>query len=106
MLVSGSGTLLQALLDQPADYPARVVAVGADRKGIEGLDRASRVDVPTFTVRVRDHADRAAWDSALAEEDAEPVDDTPDLAEETDPAPPTLALPSGSDQPGDHGEPD
>jgi phosphoribosylglycinamide formyltransferase-1 len=67
VLVSGSGTLLQALLDQPADYPVRVVAVGADRKGIEGLDRASRAGVPTFTVRVRDHADRAAWDSALTE---------------------------------------
>ena len=38
VLVSGSGTLLQALLD--ADLPARVVAVGADRAGIAGLERA------------------------------------------------------------------
>ena len=68
VLVSGSGTLLQALLDAAADpdYPARVVAVGADRDGIEGLARAERSGVPTFTVRVADFADRASWDVALA----------------------------------------
>jgi phosphoribosylglycinamide formyltransferase-1 len=69
VLVSGSGTLLQALLD--ADLPAVVVAVGADRTGIAGLERAERAGVPTFTVRTRDHADRAAWDEALAEAVAE-----------------------------------
>lgn len=67
MLVSGSGTLLQALLDQPADYPVQVVAVGADRGNIEGLNRAERADVPTFTVRLRDHAGRDEWDKALTE---------------------------------------
>jgi phosphoribosylglycinamide formyltransferase-1 len=70
VLVSGSGTLLQALLDAP-DLPARVVAVGADRAGIEGLARAGRAGIPTFTVRVRDHPDRAAWDAALAKAVAE-----------------------------------
>jgi phosphoribosylglycinamide formyltransferase 1 len=70
VLVSGSGTLLQALLDAP-DLPARVVAVGADRDGIEGLARAERAGVPVFTVRVSDHADRAAWDTALAKAVAE-----------------------------------
>ena len=49
VLVSGSGTLLQALLDAAADpgYPARVVGVAADRSGIEGLARAERAGVPT-----------------------------------------------------------
>ncbi len=70
VLVSGSGTLLQSLLDAP-DLPARVVAVGADRDGIEGLARAERAGVPSFTVRVRDHADRAAWDAAMAKAVAE-----------------------------------
>ncbi len=42
VLVSGSGTLLQAVLDAP-DLPVRVVAVGADRAGIAGLERAERV---------------------------------------------------------------
>ena len=69
VLVSGSGTLLQALLDAAADpgYPVEVVAVGADRAGIEGLSRAERAGVPSFTVRLRDHADRDAWDTALAD---------------------------------------
>lgn len=69
VLASGSGTLLQAVLDavgQPG-FPASVVAVGADRTGIEALARAERADVPSFTVRVADHPDRAAWDRALAE---------------------------------------
>ena len=50
VLVSGSGTNLQALLDACADpaYGAAVVAVGADRDGIEGLARAERAGIPTF----------------------------------------------------------
>ena len=73
MLVSGSGTLLQALLDasQEPDYPVEVVAVGADRDGIEGLARAERAGVPVFSVKLRDHADRAAWDLALTKAVAE-----------------------------------
>ncbi|WP_086710712.1 phosphoribosylglycinamide formyltransferase, partial [Streptomyces antimycoticus] len=46
---------------------AEVVAVGADRDGIEGLARAERAGIPTFVCRVKDHADRAEWDAALAE---------------------------------------
>lgn len=68
VLVSGSGTLLQALLDATGPgYPATVVAVGADRDGIEALERAERAGVPTFVVRLGDHPHRAAWDVALAE---------------------------------------
>ena len=68
VLVSGSGTLMQALLDATAEpgYPARIVAVGADRDGIEGLARAERAGVATFVRRVVDEPDRASWDSALA----------------------------------------
>lgn len=66
VLVSGSGTLLQALLDAAGpDYPARVVAVGADRPDIEGLDRGDRAGAETFAVALRDHPDRTAWDGAL-----------------------------------------
>jgi phosphoribosylglycinamide formyltransferase 1 len=73
VLVSGSGTNLQALLDAAADpeYGATVVAVGADRDGIEGLARAERAGVPTFVHRVKDFADRAEWDRALAASVAE-----------------------------------
>jgi phosphoribosylglycinamide formyltransferase-1 len=69
VLASGSGTLLQAVLDatrQP-NYPAKVVAVGTDRPGIEALTRAERADLPNFVVRVADHPNRAAWDKALTE---------------------------------------
>ena len=70
VLVSGSGTLLQALLDASLDpaYGVRVLAVGADRDDIEGLRRAERAGVETFVCRVRDFADRGAWDEALAAE--------------------------------------
>jgi phosphoribosylglycinamide formyltransferase-1 len=69
VLVSGSGTNLQALLDASADpsYGVTVVAVGADRDGIEGLARAERTDVPTFVSRVGDFADRAEWDLAVTD---------------------------------------
>jgi phosphoribosylglycinamide formyltransferase-1 len=68
VLVSGTGTNLQALLDACADpaYGAVVVAVGADRPGIAALDRAERAGVPTFVVAVPDFADRTGWDAALA----------------------------------------
>lgn len=71
VLVSGSGTLLQALLDATADpgYGAQVVAVGSDCDDIEGLRRAERVGVPTFrrpvpSTRVR----RPEWDAALTDD--------------------------------------
>jgi phosphoribosylglycinamide formyltransferase-1 len=69
VLVSGAGTNLQALLDASADpaYGATVVAVGADRSGVEGLSRAERAGVPTFVHRLRDHPDRGSWDRAMTE---------------------------------------
>ncbi|MEU4117691.1 phosphoribosylglycinamide formyltransferase [Kitasatospora sp. NPDC028055] len=67
VLVSGSGTNLQALIDAAADpaYGAVIVAVGADRDGIAGLERAERAGLPTFVHRVKDFADRGDWDRAL-----------------------------------------
>ena len=69
VLVSGTGTNLQALLDACADpaYGARVVAVGSDRHGTAAQQRAERADVPTFVRRVADVADRATWDDELAD---------------------------------------
>ncbi len=73
VLVSGSGSNLQALLDATADpaYGARVVAVGADRDGIAGLDRAATAGVPTFVARLKDHPTRDDWDAALTASVAE-----------------------------------
>ncbi|UIJ36259.1 phosphoribosylglycinamide formyltransferase [Allobranchiibius sp. GilTou73] len=69
VLVSGSGTLLQALIDATADpaYGVRIAAVGADRPNIEGLARAERAGIATFVCRVRDFPDRQAWDAELAD---------------------------------------
>jgi len=67
VLVSGTGTLLQALLDACADpaYGAAVVAVGSDRPGVAGLDRASAAGVPTFVYPLAAGADREQWDAEL-----------------------------------------
>ena len=78
VLVSGSGTLLQALIDASLDpaYGVRILAVGADRDDIEGLRRAERAGIDTFVCRVRDFEDRVAWDAGLA---AEIASRTPDF---------------------------
>ncbi|MGB2840076.1 MAG: phosphoribosylglycinamide formyltransferase [Actinomycetes bacterium] len=69
VLVSGGGTNLQALIDATAhaDYPANVVAVGADRPDIAALDRATAAGIPTFVAAPEQYPDRHAWDRALAE---------------------------------------
>ncbi|MCI0689152.1 MAG: phosphoribosylglycinamide formyltransferase [Sporichthyaceae bacterium] len=78
VLVSGTGSNLAALLAAAADpdYPARVIAVGADRPDIPALRRAADAGVPTFVVRTADHPDRAGWDRALT---ATVVENRPDL---------------------------
>ncbi len=67
VLVSGSGTLLQALLDAAGapDAAFTVAGVVADRPEAFGLQRARRAGVATATVRPRDFPDRATWDVAV-----------------------------------------
>ncbi|MGC3953295.1 MAG: phosphoribosylglycinamide formyltransferase [Propionicimonas sp.] len=69
VLVSGSGTLLQALLDarSAGRLAAEVVAVGSDRTDAHGLRRAERANVPTFVHPLAKGGDRAAWDAGLAD---------------------------------------
>ena len=65
VLASGTGSLLASLLDAATgDYPARVVAVGVDRD-CRAVEIAAAASLPTFTVQLADHPDRAAWDEAL-----------------------------------------
>jgi phosphoribosylglycinamide formyltransferase-1 len=70
VLVSGTGTNLEALLTACADptYGADIVAVGTDRPDCAALDIARRRGIPTFTTAVDDYADRHAWNDALAVE--------------------------------------
>jgi phosphoribosylglycinamide formyltransferase 1 len=66
VLISGGGSNLRALLEasERADFPARIVAVGADRDA-DGLGHAEVFGIPTFTVPFGRHPDRAAWGEAL-----------------------------------------
>jgi phosphoribosylglycinamide formyltransferase 1 len=67
VLASGTGSLLESLLDAAVgDYPARVVAVGVDRD-CRAVEIATAASLPSFKVRLADHPDRAAWDAALTE---------------------------------------
>jgi phosphoribosylglycinamide formyltransferase-1 len=67
VLISGSGTNLHALLQaaEHVDYPARVIAVGADRDA-DGLLFAEERGIPTFTVPFGSFPDRAAWGDELS----------------------------------------
>jgi phosphoribosylglycinamide formyltransferase-1 len=69
VLISGSGTLLQALIDASAapDFGAQVVGVGADRDQITGLQRAERAGISTFVHPLVRGADRAEWDRQLTD---------------------------------------
>jgi phosphoribosylglycinamide formyltransferase-1 len=59
---------LQALLDAAADpdFGAVIVAAGTDVAQCGAMQRAEAAGIPTFTVALRDHADRGAWNEALA----------------------------------------
>lgn len=67
VLASGTGTLLRSLLALAVgDYPARVVAVGADRD-CRAVQIAEAASVPALTFRLSDYPDREAWDEAITE---------------------------------------
>ena len=74
VLVSGSGTLLQSLLDACADpawaaaHEVRVVAVGSDRRDAYGLERARAAGIPAFVVPLANGDDRTVWDRRLTDE--------------------------------------
>ncbi|RDV43788.1 phosphoribosylglycinamide formyltransferase [Leifsonia sp. ku-ls] len=69
VLISGGGSNLRALLEasEDAEFPARVVAVGADREA-DGFEHAERFGIPTFTVPFTSYANREEWGDALLEQ--------------------------------------
>ncbi|MGZ6164044.1 MAG: phosphoribosylglycinamide formyltransferase [Myxococcaceae bacterium] len=69
VLVSGSGTNLQSLLDAAVapDYPARIAVVVSNVPGVRALERATLAGVPTRVLPHQGYADRAAYDRALVE---------------------------------------
>jgi len=69
VLISGGGSNLRALLEasEDAEFPARVVAVGADRDA-DGFEHAEDFGVPTFSMAMSSFPDRDAWGVALLEQ--------------------------------------
>ncbi|UOE42543.1 phosphoribosylglycinamide formyltransferase [Agromyces larvae] len=69
VLISGGGSNLRALLEasEDAEFPARVVAIGADRDA-DGLVLGEEFGIPTFTVPFTAYESREAWGDALIEQ--------------------------------------
>ena len=70
VLISGSGSNLQALIDgqQAGTLPVEIVVVISNRADAFGLERARRASIPTAVLDHRDYASREAYDAALAEQ--------------------------------------
>ena len=70
ILISGSGTNLQAFIDRQRDgeLDAELVAVASNRADAYGLQRAAEAGIDTLCIRHRDFDDREAFDRALAAE--------------------------------------
>lgn len=70
VLISGSGTNLQALMDAIATHniPAKLQAVISSNPNAYGLQRAARANIATETLMPQDYDNRQAYDSALAKE--------------------------------------
>jgi phosphoribosylglycinamide formyltransferase-1 len=69
VLVSGSGTNLQAILDSCAagEMPAEVAVVVSNAGDAFGLERARRAGVPAVFLDPKDHVGREAYNHALLE---------------------------------------
>ena len=69
VLISGSGSNLQALIDasERGDIDGRIVAVLSNRPGVKGLERASAHNIPAITIDHTGYPDRESFDQALAQ---------------------------------------
>jgi phosphoribosylglycinamide formyltransferase-1 len=67
VLVSGTGSNLQAVIDavKAGELDVEIAAVGADREGTYGVERASEAGLETFVVNFNSFPTRAEWDAAL-----------------------------------------
>ncbi len=67
LLASGSGTLVQSVLDAAGSgvLPCEIVAVGSDVPDAGALERAVQAGTSTFVVEPGDFPDRSEWNAAL-----------------------------------------
>lgn len=78
VLISGSGSNLQALIDgqQAGDLPIEIVAVISNRPDVYGLTRAAQADIPTVLLDHKAFSNREEFDQQLMQV----IDDySPDL---------------------------
>ena len=69
VLASGSGTNLQALIDQlhqDENSGVEIAVVISDRRKAYALTRAKEAGIPTYVVRVRNFPDRDAFDAEIS----------------------------------------
>lgn len=69
VLISGSGSNLQALIDACAqpDFPAEITLVISNKAEAFGLTRAQQAGIATEVVSHKEHKDRAAYDRKIDE---------------------------------------
>ena len=67
VLISGTGTNLQALLDTVHGPEVEIACVASSRPDAAGLQRAERAGVETAVFAISDHPDRAERDLALGD---------------------------------------
>lgn len=67
VLISGSGSNLQALIDQSLEGNLNIDirAVISNRPGVFGLERAEKAGIPALCLNHKDHDSREAFDAAL-----------------------------------------
>ncbi|GJQ81754.1 hypothetical protein Trydic_g301 [Trypoxylus dichotomus] len=72
VLISGTGTNLQALIDATTDptrhIGAEIVLVISNKPDVEGLKRAERANIPTKVLRYTNFSSREEFDEAMHEE--------------------------------------
>jgi len=67
VLLSGSGTTLQNILDHigRGALDAEVCCVISSRKGVYGLERARKHNIPAITIAFKEYPDSAAFNEAI-----------------------------------------
>lgn len=69
VLISGSGTNLQALIDhtqeQNNNSSAEIVLVISNKPGVQGLERARKAGIPTQVINHKDFGSRQSFDEAV-----------------------------------------
>lgn len=68
VLVSGSGTNLQALIDARADLDVEIALVVSNRKSAYALERAAHANISTLYLPLKGYTDRGQYDADLADQ--------------------------------------